>query len=119
MNTRGWLLSGLLCAAAFLPALGARTVLGRRWLLAVGVAVATTIGALAVGAATQPGEGFVPSGAGFAFLLVAIPLGAGVGAMGLALVVTRSTPLSDRSRAILAAAALVVLPGLLAWRLYT
>lgn len=115
----GWLLSGVLCAAAFLPALGARTVLGRRWLLVVGAAVAIVIGALAVGAATQPGEGFFPSGAGFAFLLIAIPLGAGVGAAGLVLLATRTMQLADKHRAILATATLVALPALLIWRLYT
>lgn len=119
MNAKGWLLSALLCAAVFLPALGARTIAARRWLLGVGVVVAVAIGALAVWAATQPGEGFFPSAAGYAFLLVAIPLGAGVGAAGLVLLATRRTRMADTQRAILAAAALLAISGFLIWRLYT
>lgn len=117
MNASGWLLTAAMCAGAFMPALGARTSAARRRLLIAGAAVALVIGSLAVRSATQPGEGFFPSDAGWAFLLIGMPLGAGISAAGLVLVLTKPTQLSDRVRMMSAMAALLGAPAIVLWRL--
>jgi len=117
MNASGWLLSVALCVAAFLPALGARTMLARRWLVIAGSAIAVIIGSLAVRAATQSGQGFFPSEAGWALLLIGMPLGAGTAAAGLVLVLTRPTKLSEKVRAVLAIVALLGTATFLYWHL--
>ena len=117
MNASGWLLSAAMCAAAFMPALGARTPAARRRLLFAGSAVALVIASLALLSATQPGQGFFPSNAGWAFLLVGMPVGAAMTAAGLVLVLTRPTRLSDSVRTVLAIVAFLGAPGVLLWRL--
>ena len=118
MNSSGWLLVAAMCVAAFLPAAGARTAAGRRWLLVLGVVAALGIGSLAV-AATQPSEGFFPPAAAYGFLFLGIPIGAGVATAGVVLVLTRSRGVSDGLRTVLATIGFVGAPAALIWRLLT
>lgn len=105
-----------MCAATFLPALGARTPAARRWLLRAGTAVSSVIGGLAL-AAWATSEGFWPSEVAWAFLAIAPPLAAAMAATGVVLLLTRPTELSGRVRTVLGCAAFLSVPTyiLLLW----
>lgn len=93
MNARGWLIAVVLIAGAFLPTLGARTPRVRRALLVLGLIAAAAIAATAVAAALDTSEGFFPSGWGFVFILLTVPLGVGLWASGIVLLASKHTSL--------------------------
>lgn len=117
MNASGWLLTIGLMAGSFLPMAGARSERAKQTLLAAGIVVALIIGSLAIWTSAEPSGTFFPSGAGWAFLLVAIPLGLGVSAAGLALVITKRSCLGRNGRVMLAMLAFCVPPAVLVWQL--
>lgn len=114
VNAQGWLLSAMLVAACFLPALGTRSQRAKRILLVVGSVAALAISVLAISASASTSEGFLPSGAGWAFILIGIPLGAAMGGAGLALMITKPTRLGTVWRVTTAAIAFAAPPALMA-----